>query len=468
MNGIKYTEIRSRTGNVRLRVFILLRLKGGTAKLTEGEIFAVYKIMNWVSTTENESWSEKNRLSDKTGSVLVIGEKIGKPIYGWGCCISEICAKAIFGLPKEEQRVIFDELFGEDGCGFDYCRLSIGANDFAESWYSYNEHDGDYGMEHFSIERDKKYIIPAIREAKRRSPGLMLFASPWSPPTWMKFPKVCNFGKLVQTEENLKAYALYFRKFIEAYADEGIKISQIMPQNEYFSDQKFPSCVYTEEELENFIANYLIDEIGDIADVWFGTTNGPDPSSEYGTHNGFLNKIMQNEKCRKHIKGAAYQWCGKYSIMQAWEDFPELDFIHSECQCGDGENTWEYAMYTYEMIHHYFRFGARANVYWNMALENDGLSTWGWRQNSLISVKDGEYRFNPEFYCIKHFSHFVKRGAVMLRTKGDFSSNTSIFENPDGSRIAVIMNPFEKEKVLTVEGKNYILKPKSFNSIILG
>lgn len=55
------------------------------------------------------------------------------------------------------------------------------------------------------------------------------FATPWSPPTWMKFPKVCNYGKLVQTEKNLRAYALYFRKFIEEYAKEGIKISHIAP-----------------------------------------------------------------------------------------------------------------------------------------------------------------------------------------------------------------------------------------------
>ena len=102
-----------------------------------------------------------------------------------------------------------------------------------------------------------------------------------------------------------------------------------------------------------------------------------------------------------------------------------------------------------------------------MALENEGLSTWGWRQNSLISIKDGEYVFNPEFYVYKHFSHFVKRGAVMLKTKGGFCSNATVFENPDGSRAAVIVNPFFNEKILTVNQKNYILKPRSFNTIIL-
>lgn len=67
----------------------------------------------------------------------------------------------------------------------------------------------------------------------------------------------------------------------------------------------------------------------------------------------------------------------------------------------------------------------------------------------------------------KHFSHFVKRDAVMLKTKGAFSSNATVFENPDGSRVAVIVNPFSVEKVLTINQKNYILKPRSFHTIVL-
>lgn len=421
----------------------------------------------WISTTQNEKWTERNMLSENKGIEIEIGDVQGKPIFGWGCCISEICAKAIFSLSKEKQKDIFDELFGEENCDFNYCRLSVGANDFAESWYSYNETEDDYAMENFSIERDKRYIIPAIKEAQKRSKDMRFFASPWSPPTWMKFPKVCNYGRLVQTEENLKAYALYFRKYLEAYAAEGIKISQLMPQNEFFSDQKFPSCRYTADELENFVANYLIDEVKDLTDVWIGTINAPDLDEPNNTYNKYLNKILQNPKCAKEIKGAAFQWAGKNCIYWAAEDYPELDAINSEWQCGDGNNTWDYAMYAYESFHHYFRFGARANVYWNMALDNDGLSTWGWRQNSLISVKDGEYVYNPEFYCVKHFSHFVKRDAVMLSTKGKFSSNTTVFRNPDGSTVAVILNPFKEEKTVSIKGKNYVLQAESFNTIVL-
>lgn len=324
-------------------------------------------------------------------------------------------------------------------------------------------------MEHFSIDRDRKYILPAIREAQKRSSELHFFASPWSPPTWMKFPKVCNYGRLVETDENLKAYARYFRRYLEEYAKNGIRIEQICFQNEFISDQKFPSCLWSPALIEKFLDGYLIDEIGDLAEIWFGTYNGPetDARASYTRYYQYVGSVMQNKKCREHIKGIAFQWAGKFAIAQAAEDYPEVAFIHSEGECGDGNNTWDYAMYTYEMYHHYFKNGARANVYWNMALDNDGLTSWGWRQNSLISVKNGEYRYNPEFYLVKHFAKFVKRGAVMLATTGDFSSNTTVFENADGSRVAVIVNPFGFEKTVSLKNTSYTLKPRSFNTIVL-
>lgn len=424
--------------------------------------------MIWISSTENEKWVNETALSDEKGEELIIGEERGKPLFGFGACISEVGAKSVLSLDEKKKGKIFDDFFGE-GFGFDFCRLSIGANDFAESWYSYNETEGDYEMNNFSIARDKKYIIPAVKEAQKRSKGLRFFASPWSPPTWMKFPKVMNYGKIVMTEENLKAYALYLKKYVEAYADEGIKIAQLHVQNEIHADQKFPSCVWRGEDLSVFIGDYLSKSLENLTDLWYGTVNGPE-NGDYVTttrHNSFLNLAMQNEKCRASIKGVSYQWAGKLGILSCEEDYPELDTINSEWECGEGENTWDYAMYGFEMWRHYFAHGARACVYWNLALDERCASTWGWGQNSMINVIDGEIRYNPDYYMVKHYAHLVKQGAVMLSTKGGFSTNSAVFKNPDGSRVGIFMNPFNFAKTITIEGKNYSLKPRSFNTILL-
>ena len=124
-------------------------------------------------------------------------------------------------------------------------------------------------------------------------------------------------------------------------------------------------------------------------------------------------------------------------------------------------------MYIFELMHLYFRNGATAYVYWNIALENDSASTWGWRQNSLMHVVDGKPNYTPEFYLMKHFSHFVERGAKYVKLKGEFASNCVAFENPNGTRVVVVMNPYKTEKSIELEGKAYSLPPESINTIVV-
>ena len=138
--------------------------------------------MLWISSTENKQWQKEENFTNEKGTEIVIGAEKGKPIYGFGACFSELGIKAISSLDGEKRRAVYDDFFGKDGCGFSFCRLPVGANDFAENWYSYNEVENDFSMEYFSIDRDRKYLIPAIKEAQERCPELSLFASPWSPP----------------------------------------------------------------------------------------------------------------------------------------------------------------------------------------------------------------------------------------------------------------------------------------------
>ena len=122
-------------------------------------------------------------------------------------------------------------------------------------------------------------------------------------------------------------------------------------------------------------------------------------------------------------------------------------------------------MYVFEMMRQYFRMGASSYVYWNIALGEDSESTWGWKQNSLIHVVDGKGRFTPEFYLMKHFSHFIKRGARYLKLKGEYSSASVAFKNPDGTTVLVVANPYVKEITISFGGLSYTLPPRSINTI---
>lgn len=418
-----------------------------------------------ITSLENNTW-QVGKESKDAGYELKFGEEI-QEIRGFGTCFSELGAQALNKLPESEKSAILDELFGKDGASFNYCRTPIGASDFSLDYYSYDDVDGDYEMKHFSIDRDKKLLLPLILEGVKRQSEMQMFASPWCPPIWLKTRKAYSNGIFNRTKENLSAYALYFKKYVQAYHEAGVPIVHIHPQNEPCSNQVFPSCVWHGDWLAEFIGDYLGPALeNEGVDIFYGTINGPEGDDRFSwtRYSDYLGYAMQTN-AKKYIKGVGYQWAGKFALPQTRDDYPELEIIQTESECGDGKNTWERMMHVYALMRYYFRFGASAYVYWNIALENEGSSTWGWTQNSLVNVVDGKARFTPEYYMMKHFSHFVKRGAKYVLMKGEMSTLCTAFKNPDGTHIVVAYNPYPHEITITIEGKNYVLPVNSINTI---
>lgn len=438
------------------------------------------KQATWISTTRQAPYQKAVLMSGNAtrGSVLRTDGRMLQEIDGFGGCFNELGYQALQRAGQEGMNEVLRRLFSPDECHFTYCRLPIGANDFATSWYSLNETPGDYAMEHFTIARDRGCIIPYIQQAQRFSGPLTLFASPWSPPAWMKYPQVYNFGTLVWEDRNLQAYSLYFQKFVLAYAAEGIRIGQVHVQNEPVADQKFPSCVWTGAQMRDFIRDYLgprFAQAGLDTQIWLGTLNCPfedfgGPGWQQGQYSSFAYTVLSDEQAKSYLTGVGYQWGGKHAIQQTHAAYPDMKLIQTECECGDGKNSWEYAEYVFNLMWLYFMNGVSAFVYWNLALDADGVSTWGWRQNSLVSVTaDGRVIYNPEYYLMRHFSQYVQPGARLLGLAGSFAGNALAFANPDGSVALQIHNPLSEQREVTFEheGKCYTLAmpPHSFHTL---
>ncbi len=297
----------------------------------------------------------------------------------------------------------------------------------------------------------------------------------------MKTPKAYNYGTLRWEKEVLEAYALYFVKFIKAYKQEGITIHQIHVQNEVVADQKFPSCVWTGEQLREFIRDYLgpaFDKHQIDTEIWLGTINAPEPWDEWlkgkaQDHDAYAHTVLSDPEAYKYISGVGYQWAGKYGIQRTVISYPELRYMQTENECGDGTNTWEYAKYIFNLYQHYFTNGVNSYIYWNMVLEPKGRSTWGWEQNSMLTVEKEKrsFRKNPEYFVMKHFSHFVLHAAKRIETTGSWTGNSLVFENKDGTIAIVIQNPFKEEREVVIEYKeqrySFSLEAESFNSIMV-
>jgi glucosylceramidase len=396
---------------------------------------------------------------------LSLGLPAGPPIAGFGGCFNELGWQALLALPEAERGRVLDLLF-QPGCalGSRVCRLPMGASDYALAWHSYDEVDGDFELRHFSIERDRTHLLPYVREALARNPGLRLFASPWSPPTWLKQPKAYNYGTLRPEPEVLRTYADYFLKYVRACAAEGIAIAQVHVQNEPVADQKFPSCRWTGAQLRDFIRDHLGPLLAREApdtEVWLGTLNGPffdyalagqPPDGLTQGYDQYAGLVLADPEARRHVAGVGYQWGGKHAIERTRDSWPELRLMQTESECGDGQNSWEYAHYVFNLIRHYLRHGVEAYVYWNLVLPVGGESTWGWRQNTLVSVDPGRgtWTLNPEFHLLRHVCQFLQPGARTLAMTGPWSANAMAFGNPDGSQVVVVANPGAEPRELVL------------------
>jgi glucosylceramidase len=444
--------------------------------------------IKWIYSNEQAQWSEKEgKRGGGRPSLSPNGQSFQK-MNGFGGCFNEAGYQALLTLHEGDQEALLKDLFepGPGRTNLTHCRLPIGANDYSLDWYSLDEHKGDYAMEHFSLKRDEEMLIPYIQRAKRYNPALKLFASPWSPPAWMKDPPVYNWGKLIKTKENLTAYALYLARFVEEYQKSGISIGQIHVQNEPVANQKFPSCMWTGEELRDFIRDYLgptFQKRKVPAEIWLGTINAPGCDyrrlifDKFATedYDYFANTVLMDEEALQYIAGVSYQWGGKIAIQRTFESWwPRVRLMQSENECGFGDNTWEYARYNFTMLKHYISNGAESYMYWNLMLPPLGRSTWGDPQNAMITIDPSTKKavYNPDYYVMKHFSGIIPDGSVRLGTKGPWAADTVAFRLPEGGYAFIVFNPFKDIRRLTVdvEGEtcSFDLEPQSINSICMG
>jgi glucosylceramidase len=447
--------------------------------------------VEWIQSTVTKEWTVRPSISlipstDTSFDVNVLLFEKQQSVDGFGACFNELGWTALSVLDEKGRQSILKDIFDPaEGLKLSICRMPIGANDYARSWYSLDDSVGDFDLSYFNIDRDRQTLIPYIKAAMKYQPNLKVWGSPWCPPAWMKTndhyacrADVVNDlepagegheGKTQFRMESayLGTYAQYFVKYIKSYREEGIKLFGIHVQNEMNSCQNFPSCIWTAKDLGTFIGSYLgpaLDSAFSDVELWYGTIERPWVEK--------IDTVMQDPVTAKYIDGVGFQWAGKLAISSVHLKYPVLKLMQTETECGDGSNDWKAAEYTFSLMKHYFENGISIYTFWNSILDETGKSQWGWKQNSLISVnsKSNAVTYNPEFYLLKHFSYFIQPGARKLKTDGR-DEKLLAFLNPDNSLVLVAANDQDSiqslrihlsKKMLLVE-----LEPHSFNTFVL-
>lgn len=480
--------------------------------------------VEWVSTTFENPWQagdvEALTAEVAEATVLIDPARTLQTMEGFGTAASELSWDSLSALTQDERDVIFRELFAPgEGASFVMARTPIGASDFALEYYSYDDVEGDFAMEHFSIERDKGYLLPFLHAARNANPNLRVWGSPWCPPAWLKVnkhyanastrPMARRFeemrkrrGQLPEDTratggstfgfnprrladngldedkqiregtdaftlepDYLNAYALYFGKYVDAYKEQGIDIFMVMPQNEPNSAQWYPACTWTPNGLKQFIAVLGPEMKKRGVEVWLGTIERADVS--------MWDQIVNDPTAGPYIKGLGFQWAGKQALPGMHAEFPELPCYMTEQECGNGANDWKGAMHAWDLMREYITNGCQGYFYWNTSLFEGEASSWGWNQNSLVTVsrEHKTWRFTPEYYVIKHASHYVTPGAKVIALDGTYE-DVLAFVNPDGKVVVLAANQTDDAKPVSfqVAGKKVrtaLLPPNSLNTFVL-
>ncbi|WP_314174425.1 glycoside hydrolase family 30 protein [Streptomyces winkii] len=410
----------------------------------------------WVTTADGGKRLERGEDVSFDGSkqdidIAVDASAQGQQFTGAGASVTEASARLMSGLPDGEREKLMRSLFSADGdgIGLDYLRQPLGGSDFVAElpYYSYEDEQGS-----FSVDRDKKEILPLLREALGVNSGIRVMGTPWSAPAWMKEGGKLEGGKL--KPGNYDAYADYLVKALKAYADEGVTVHDLTAQNEPLFETTYPSMGMSAAEQAEFlrVLDAKLTSAGLDTELFAYDHNWDKP--EYPL------EVLEKTKDIGRVQGAAFHcYGGEPEAQQQVRDAGSRVFF-TECSGTDSDDPshtfadslkWQ----TENLVVRSLRSGAETVVLWNMALDANGgphFGNCGTRCNGVVEIDGGKVGKNAEYYSLGHISKFVDRGAHRIgsTTQQPGGVEDVVFENPDGSRAAVVLNSAESARKFSV------------------
>jgi glucosylceramidase len=430
-----------------LAPFVLIALTG-TVKADNPKQVEV-----WLTTFDASSKLEHQEPLPLSNGILEGAAITVKPdtsyqeIDGFGASLTEssawLMAKKL--TPEAREKVLQNLFNPKTGIGLRFLRQPMGASDFALGDYTYDDLPSgqtDPKLEKFSISHDKETIIPILKRILEINPNVKIMGTPWSPPAWMKTTNSVLKGKL--KPGGYEWLALYFLKFIQAYAIEGLPIYAISLQNEpYFEPDSYPGMfMSSQDQIEVVkILGPMLKTAGLKTKILVWDHNWDKP--EYPT------AVLDDKTAREYIAGSAFHcYAGQPTAQSVVKTaHPDKDIYFTECSGGawsiSFRSNLQYIAQT--VVTNPIRNWSRTAVMWNLALdENYGPKNGGCpncRGVITINQKTGNVDYNVEYYALGQVSKFVQTGAKRIGSESTSSTIQSVaFRNTDGTLVLMLTN----------------------------
>lgn len=399
-------------------------------------------------TAPSLNWRQSAATTNSGEVIALDPQKKFQEILGFGAAFTDASCYLFSQLSGEARAQLFHDLFHPSQLGLNVCRTCIGSSDYSTEMYGFDEGDADPDLKRFSIDHDRKYFLPMLREARKVNPDLFLFSTPWSPPGWMKANGSMLGGSM--QKKHFKSYAQYFVKFLNAYSEEGVPIQAVTSQNEVDTDQdgRMPACLWGQEYEIEFVARYLgpaLEQSGLQTKIWLLDHN-------YNLWGRVICEL-DDAGLRKYSNAVAWHgYAGTPEMMtKVHEAHPDAEMYWTE---GGPDYTsptygtdWAKWGHTYSEA---LRNWCRSLTGWNLALDERGRPNIGpFPCGGLVTInsQSKEITRSGQYWAFKHFSGVIRRGAHRFDSQGSAGVDHVAFENSDGMKVLVLTNSGASQKV---------------------
>jgi glucosylceramidase len=382
-------------------------------------------------------------------------------ITGFGAAMTDASAWLLRNRLNAVQRLaVLRELYGPPpNLNFNMMRLTIGASDFSLNLYTLDDipfGESDTELKYFNVAANLPDLIPAVRDVLSINPGLLIVASPWSAPAWMKTEENLIGGELQEQYES--AYADYLVKYLDTYRGHGIPIYALTLQNEpAYSPISYPGMLMPAATRARIIARYLGPKLAGrtprtrILD-WDHNWSHPEQPLA----------VLANPDAARYVDGVAWHCYegSQHAQGRVHREHPEKDTFITECSGGDWALNMTSSMlwFARNLLVTGTRQWARGVIYWNLALDEGYGPHFGGcllcRGVITIDSGTGEVTRNDEYYALAHFSRFVLPGAVRVKSTDTDAekgiANVAFQNSVDGSIVLVMVNINKRARPVSV------------------
>jgi len=406
------------------------------------------------------------------GVKIVVRQDLDLGVWeGLGGAITEAAAYNFFNLKPNKRRKLLNAYFGKNGLDYRWARISVGSNDFCLDSYEYS-HKRD--LSDFSIEHDKQYVLPLLKEIGKIK-AFRVVASSWSPPSSMKTNGRLRFGGRLWPFYYQK-YAKYLKKWLKSYEKEGIRVKYLIPQNEPFATQIWESCRYSFRAQRRLAYRYLAREL-----------SGIDVQLLLWDHNKaklskVARKLVRKGECSREraVAGLCYHWYDGTCADEMWQvrqEYPDIVMLSSEMCCGFSTynaKKWQKDAnsYIFELFSD-INCGSSAFIDWNILLDWHGGPSYckNYVKSPIILNEAGDdFILTPIYKTLLKFAKAFPVGSKVLRCDNSSKTVVSIARKVEKGCEVVLANTSNGSRVASIvfgeKMQKVTLRPSEIKKIV--